>query len=135
MNEAAERITANADYIGIVNALNWLVSIGKISAEDSRKTAARIAEQLGVSILLVYVASSTPYGYALKDMVLTADEEQARMAVKETMRKSILLDILNVLLIIRKELKTDEVENFILNALSGEILDKKSKKQIEALLS
>lgn len=57
------------------------------------------------------------------------------MAVKETMRKSILLDILNVLLIIRKELKTDEVENFILNALSGEILDKKSKKQIEALLS
>lgn len=57
------------------------------------------------------------------------------MAVKETMRKSILLDILNVLLIIRKELKTDEVENFILNALSGEILDKKSKKQIKALLS
>jgi len=30
MNEAADRITANADYIGIVNALNWLVSIGKI---------------------------------------------------------------------------------------------------------
>lgn len=56
------------------------------------------------------------------------------MTVKETMRKSILLDILNVLLIIRKELKTDEAENFIQNALSGEILDKKSKKQIEALL-
>lgn len=53
------------------------------------------------------------------------------MAVKETMRKSILLDILNVLLAIRKELKTDEAENFIQNALSGEILDKKSKKQIE----
>lgn len=57
------------------------------------------------------------------------------MAIKETMRKSILLDILNVLLVIRKELKTDEIESFILNALSGEILDKKSKKQIEALLS
>jgi hypothetical protein len=55
-------------------------------------------------------------------------------AVKETMRKSVLLDILNVLLIIRQELKTDEVENYILNALSGEILDKKSKKHIEALL-
>lgn len=51
--------------------------------------------------------------------------------IKETMRKSILLDILNVLVAIRKELKTDEAENFILNALSGEILDKKSKKQIE----
>ncbi|MDX9872159.1 MAG: hypothetical protein RBT41_07045 [Clostridia bacterium] len=56
------------------------------------------------------------------------------MDVKETMRKSILLDILNVLLIIRKTLKADEAENFIINALSGEILDKKSKKQIETLL-
>jgi hypothetical protein len=55
-------------------------------------------------------------------------------AVKETMRKSILLDILNVLLIIRKSHKTDEIESFILNALSGEILDKKSKKQIGDLL-
>lgn len=55
-------------------------------------------------------------------------------AIKETMRKSVLLDILNVLLLIRKELKADEIESFILNALSGEILDKKSKKQIEALL-
>jgi hypothetical protein len=56
------------------------------------------------------------------------------IAVKETMRKSILLDILNVLLIIRQKLRTDEIESFIMNALSGEILDKKSKKQIEALL-
>jgi len=56
------------------------------------------------------------------------------MAVKETMRKSILLDILNVLLIIRKDHKKGEIDNFILYALTGEILDKKSKKQIEALL-
>jgi len=54
------------------------------------------------------------------------------MAVKETMRKSILIDILNVLFIIRQKYKTDEIESFILNALSGEILDKKTKKQIEA---
>jgi hypothetical protein len=56
------------------------------------------------------------------------------MDVKETMRKSILLDILNVLLIIRQNHKTDEIESFILDALSGEILDRKSKKQIQALL-
>lgn len=55
------------------------------------------------------------------------------MEVKETMRKSILLDILSVLLI-RKEHRADGVEGFILNALSGDILDRKSKKQIEALL-
>lgn len=56
------------------------------------------------------------------------------IAVKETMRKSVLLDILNVLLIIRKRFKTDEIESFIMNALSGEILDKKAKKRIEAFL-
>lgn len=56
------------------------------------------------------------------------------MAVKETMRKSILMDILNVLLIIRKESKTDKIDAYIFNALSSEILDKKSKKQIESLL-
>jgi hypothetical protein len=55
-------------------------------------------------------------------------------SVKETMRKSILLDILNVLLIIRQERKRDEIDGFIFNAVTGGILDKKSKKQIEALL-
>lgn len=45
-----------------------------------------------------------------------------------------LLDILNVLLAIRKEHKTSEIESYILNALLGEILDKKSKKQIETIL-
>jgi len=56
------------------------------------------------------------------------------MAVKETMRKFILLDILNVLLLIRKTLQTDEIEGFVMDALSGGILDPKSKKQIAALL-
>lgn len=53
MKETSDRIIAKADYIAIVNALNWLVSIGKITADDSRKTAARIAGQLEVSILIV----------------------------------------------------------------------------------
>lgn len=55
--------------------------------------------------------------------------------VKETMRKSVLLDILDVLLLIRKEYKSGEIDSFILNALTGDLLDKKSKKQIEALLN
>ncbi len=56
------------------------------------------------------------------------------MSVKETMRKSILLDIINILLLIRKELRSEEIEGFILKALSGEVLDRKWKKQIEAAL-
>lgn len=56
------------------------------------------------------------------------------MAVKETMRKSILCDILNALLAIRKNMNVVGVEPFILEALSGGILGKKEKKQIEGLL-
>ena len=52
--------------------------------------------------------------------------------VKDTMRKSILLDILSVLLSVRKSDRTNDAEAYILSALSGEILDKKTKKQIES---
>jgi hypothetical protein len=55
-------------------------------------------------------------------------------AVKETMRKLILQDILNVLIIVRGGYRSEEIENFILSALSGDILDKKSKKQFETAL-
>ena len=54
--------------------------------------------------------------------------------VKETMRKLILLDILGVLLIIRKHHTTDEIESYIFKALSGGLLDKKAIKQIELIL-
>lgn len=54
--------------------------------------------------------------------------------VKETMRKLILLDILNVLAAIRKYGANDKIEGYILNALSGDILDKKAKKQVELTL-
>lgn len=53
MEEAKKKTTANANYIGILNALNWLVSTGKITAADGKKTAARIAGLLGISILIV----------------------------------------------------------------------------------
>ncbi len=54
--------------------------------------------------------------------------------IKETMRKSTLLDILGVLVLIRKLKSSDKIEGYIFSALSGELLDKKSKKQIESML-
>ena len=56
------------------------------------------------------------------------------MAVRETMRKPILLDIIDVLVIARKEAMGDAIEDFILEALSGQVLDRKSKKLVEGLL-
>lgn len=77
------------------------------------------------------IATSKP---SLNDKISSELISIDLMLIKETMRKSILLDILNVLIIIREKHKTAEIESFILKALTGEILDKKSKKQIEILL-
>lgn len=56
------------------------------------------------------------------------------MEVKETMRKLIMSDVIHLLILIRKEQKNDEMDNYISNALLGEVLDKKMKKNIEAML-
>jgi hypothetical protein len=56
------------------------------------------------------------------------------MGQRETMRKSILLDILNVLMVIRTNSESDKIEAYIQSALSGDVLDKKAKKQIQAQL-
>lgn len=70
----------------------------------------------------------------LNDKVVAKMIDFDLMSVKKTMRKSILLDILNVLLIIRKEQSTDEIECYIVNALKGNLLNNKSKKKIETYL-
>jgi hypothetical protein len=55
--------------------------------------------------------------------------------IRDTMRKSVLMDILTILSHIRNEEKNDEIDRYILEALSGDILDKKSKKLIEEACS
>ena len=51
--------------------------------------------------------------------------------VKETMKKLILLDILNILVLIKKHQTTDKIDGYILKALTGGVLDKKAIMQIE----
>ncbi|HWR60852.1 MAG TPA: hypothetical protein VN580_04535 [Clostridia bacterium] len=55
-------------------------------------------------------------------------------SIKETMRKSILVDILTVLAMIKKQYTNERLESYIISALSGGILDRKSVRQIESLL-
>lgn len=77
---------------------------------------------------LQLIAEKEPkYNHEISEALLAYDI----MSARETMRKSILLDILNALLEIRKSLNNAEINTFIMNALSGDILDKKSKKAIE----
>ena len=54
------------------------------------------------------------------------------MSAKESMRKLMLIDVINILLLIRKTQNTEKIENYISKALTGGILDNKSKKAIQA---
>lgn len=56
------------------------------------------------------------------------------MQVKETMRKLILMDVLHVLLSIRQSHPSEEIDPYLMNALSGGILDVKQKKQLKSML-
>lgn len=54
--------------------------------------------------------------------------------IEETMRKPVLIDILEVLMVIRKGRYPDEVEQFISLALAEDILDQNDKKQIKSMM-
>jgi hypothetical protein len=53
MDNTYKQLFVNASYLGIRNAIRWLVAQGKISREDGKKTAEHVAEKLGVSLLSV----------------------------------------------------------------------------------
>lgn len=55
-------------------------------------------------------------------------------SIKETMRKLILKDIIEVLIMIKKYEKHDDIDDYIFKAITGGLLDKKSVKLIEALM-
>ena len=54
--------------------------------------------------------------------------------IRATMQKLVLLDILEILSMIRKYRTNDRIESYILNALSGGLLDKKAIKQVESMM-
>ena len=54
------------------------------------------------------------------------------LAQRDTMRKLILLDIVDVLLLIRETEAVDGIDAYLSAALSGDLLDAKTKKQILA---
>lgn len=81
------------------------------------------------------LAKIVPYEPELNGIISAKLMSVEVMNTKETMRKLILFDILNILALIGKEHKDAEIDAYILKALTGEILDKKTKKQIEAALA
>ena len=54
---------------------------------------------------------------------------------KETMRKLILLDFLETLILVRSLSPSEALEAYFFSVLSGSILDEKAKKQLRARLA
>ena len=55
-------------------------------------------------------------------------------AVKDTMRKSVLTDVIGILAGIRKNMASAEIDAYISNAFASGILDRKTVKQLEILM-
>ena len=80
------------------------------------------------------LAKIIPYKNHLNEKIANSLIDINLDNIKQTMRKLVLIDILNVLILIRKNQKIEIIDAYIVRALSEEIIDKKSKKQIEELL-
>lgn len=80
------------------------------------------------------LSSVIPYKPALTGAIASALMSISIQDVKETMRKSVLIDILEILVQIRKQKADDTIDSYIFDALSGGILDRRSKNTIEAML-
>ena len=55
-------------------------------------------------------------------------------SLKDTMRKSILLDIIGALAEIQKIERSDDITDYLVKVMIGGILDKKAIRQIESLI-
>lgn len=78
--------------------------------------------------------SIIPYKSSLAGQIASALMAIDLSEVKETMQKLILTDVLEVLAAIRNKKANDEIDSYIMNALSGGLLDKKAKSRIQSLL-
>ena len=80
------------------------------------------------------LAKIIPYKNHLNEKIANSLIDINLDNIKQTMRKLVLIDILNVLILIRKNQKIEIIDAYIVRALSEDIIDKKAKKQIEELI-
>ncbi|AET67843.1 hypothetical protein Desor_2241 [Desulfosporosinus orientis DSM 765] len=76
------------------------------------------------------VSCRTDLHYKVTNKLISIDI----MDIKPTMRKLILIDILNILVLIKKHNTSEEIDTYIFKALTGGLLDKKAIKQVELML-
>ena len=83
-----------------------------------------------IQSLKIIVQKQPQYASAIAEALLQYDI----MSVRETMRKLILTDILTTLIEIQRYDSNESISSYITMAFTGEILDKKAKKELMGLL-
>ncbi len=76
-----------------------------------------------------------PYKRHLAEKIADALISLDMTTIRTTMRKSVLTDILSVLAAVRKQLSSDKVDAYIAQALSTDVLDRKTIKEVENMLT
>jgi hypothetical protein len=89
-----------------------------------------IVSRLTLQNISKWIAIKPQYWGIVKKALLQIDISQQR----DTMKKLILLDIIGALAEIQKFERCDDITAYLLEAITGGILDKKSVKQIEQYL-
>lgn len=78
---------------------------------------------------LAFILPSHPaLAERITDRLLSLDLTE----IRDTMRKLVLVDVIDVLLLIRETAPGDSIDAYLFSALSGDLLDAKLKKQILA---
>lgn len=110
-------------------------TLGKLDAAmDEYLSCVHDEKPITVRQCIQALINVVPYKKNLHDKIAQALMSIDIAAMRPTMRKLVLLDILQVLLQIRQYDSADVIDAYIFDALSGGILDDKSKKQIEKAL-
>jgi hypothetical protein len=107
-------------------------------ADETRMAAcidpylARLRDEKPITIrqCIQHLSSIVPYHEKLVPRIADALVRFDHRAVRETMRKLVLVDIIDILTLIRKQYHDDGIERTIRDALTGGLLDNKEKEAI-----
>ncbi len=119
-------LSANAQHDTACNMQEALPDVLRLLGDPKPITVRQCAQALP-EILSAKPELADQIGQAIRSVDL--------MAYKDTMRKLILIDFLEALLLVRQACPTPELEAYFFSALSGSILDEKAKKQFRQRLS
>lgn len=76
-----------------------------------------------------------PYKRQLTEKIADALISLEIAKIRPSMQKLVLTDILGVLCVIRKQQPSGKIDAYIIQALSADILDRKTKKEIEKMMA